>query len=101
VSGLDLDGAVPARRAGELLDGPAGVVLDEPGDGEGGEYDGQAGDDPGQHQVEEDLVPARGVLQAQDPVGPLDGIDQVAYPGRSDRRGLPGAGLSRPRSSSA
>ena len=32
--GADLDGAVAAGGADELLDGPAGAVLDEPGDGQ-------------------------------------------------------------------
>src|SRR5271166_4607512 len=42
VAGADLDGAVAAGGSDEFLDGPAGAVLDEPGDGEGGE-DGQVG----------------------------------------------------------
>lgn len=43
VAGADLDGAVAAGGAGELLDRPAGAVLDEPGDGQGGQDDGQVG----------------------------------------------------------
>jgi hypothetical protein len=43
VAGADLDGPVPAGGADELPDGPAGAVLDEPGDGQGGEDDGQVG----------------------------------------------------------
>ena len=41
LAGADLDGAVAAGGADELLDGPAGAVLDEPGDGQGGEHDRQ------------------------------------------------------------
>ena len=43
VAGADLDGAVSACRADEFLDGPAGAVLDEAGDGEGSEDDREAG----------------------------------------------------------
>jgi len=43
LAGTDLDGAVAAGGADELLDGPAVAVLDEPGDGQGGEDDGQVG----------------------------------------------------------
>src|ERR1700722_364907 len=39
----DLDGAVAAGRADEPLDRPAGALLDEPGDGQGGEHDGEVG----------------------------------------------------------
>ena len=45
VSGLDLDGAVAAGGFHELADGPAGLLLDPLGDGEGGEDDGQVGFD--------------------------------------------------------
>ena len=45
LSCADLDSAVAAGGAGEPLDGPAGAGLDEPGDGEGGEHDGQVGVD--------------------------------------------------------
>ena len=40
---MDLDGAVAAGGADDFLDGPAGAVLDGPGDGQGGEHDGQVG----------------------------------------------------------
>jgi hypothetical protein len=40
-TGLDLDGAVAAHGRDEPSDGPAGGVLDPPGDGQGGEHDGQ------------------------------------------------------------
>jgi len=45
LAGTDLDGAVAAGGADEFLDGPAGAGLDEPGDGEGCEHDGQVGVD--------------------------------------------------------
>jgi hypothetical protein len=35
----DLHGAVASGGADELPDGPSGAVLDEPGDGQGGEDD--------------------------------------------------------------
>ena len=41
LAGLDLDGAVAACGLDELLDGPAGGVLDDAGHGQGGEHDGQ------------------------------------------------------------
>jgi hypothetical protein len=37
VAGLDLDGAVAAGGFDELADGPAGLVLDPPADGQRGE----------------------------------------------------------------
>ena len=40
---MPVGGAVAARGADEALNGPAGAVLDELRDGEGGEHDGQAG----------------------------------------------------------
>lgn len=40
-AGLDLDGAVAAGGADELLDRPAGAVFDPAGHGEGGKHDGQ------------------------------------------------------------
>jgi hypothetical protein len=43
LAGAELDGAVAAGGADEALGGPAGAVLDEPGDGERREHDGQAG----------------------------------------------------------
>ena len=43
LAGADLDGAVAAGGADELLDGPAGAALDEPGDGQGGEDDREVG----------------------------------------------------------
>jgi hypothetical protein len=43
VAGADLDGAIAAGGADEFLDGPAGAVLYEPGDGEGGEDDREVG----------------------------------------------------------
>lgn len=43
-------------------------------------------DDPRQHQMPEYLLPARGVLQAHDPAGTLDGAGQVTHPGRGDRQ---------------
>jgi hypothetical protein len=45
LAGADLDRAVAAGGADEFLDGPAGAGLDEAGDGEGGEHDGQVGVD--------------------------------------------------------
>src|SRR3954469_7666809 len=42
-AGLDLDGAVAAGGADELLDGPSGRVLDEAGDRQGGEHDREVG----------------------------------------------------------
>src|SRR3954465_9997502 len=42
-AGLDLGGAVAAGGADELLDRPAGRVLDEAGDGQGGEHDREVG----------------------------------------------------------
>jgi hypothetical protein len=42
-AGADLHGAVAAGGANELPDGPAGAVLDESGDGQGGEDDREAG----------------------------------------------------------
>jgi hypothetical protein len=45
LAGADLHGAVAAGGADELLDRPAGAVLDEPGHGQGGEDDGQVGFD--------------------------------------------------------
>ena len=44
-TGLDLDGAVAAQGPDDLPDGPSGGVLDPPGDGEGGEDDGEVGFD--------------------------------------------------------
>jgi hypothetical protein len=41
LAGADLDGAVSAGGADEFLDRPARAGLDEPGDGQGGEDDGQ------------------------------------------------------------
>jgi hypothetical protein len=43
LAGAHLDGAVAAGGADELPDGPAGALLDEAGDGQGGEDDGQVG----------------------------------------------------------
>ena len=43
-------------------------------------------DDPGQHQLPEDLVPAGGVIEAQDPVSPLDRVDQVTHTRGGDRQ---------------
>ena len=43
LAGADLDGAVAAGGADELLGGPAGAALDEPGDGQGGEDDREVG----------------------------------------------------------
>src|ERR1700729_3369532 len=43
LAGADLHGAVAAGGADELLEGPAGAALDEPGDGQGGEDDRQVG----------------------------------------------------------
>jgi hypothetical protein len=45
LAGADLDGSAAAGGADECLDGPAGSGLDKPGDGEGGEDDGQVGVD--------------------------------------------------------
>ena len=42
-TGLDLDGAVAAGGLDEFPDNPAGSRFDPPGDGEGGEDDGQVG----------------------------------------------------------
>ena len=44
-AGADLDRAVAAGGANEFLDRPAGAVLDEPGDGQRGEHDGEVGFD--------------------------------------------------------
>ena len=44
-AGLDLDGLAAAGGLDELADGPAGLVLDEAADGQGGEDDGQVGFD--------------------------------------------------------
>jgi hypothetical protein len=43
LAGADLDRAVAAGGADEFLDGPAGAVLDEPGDSQGREDDREAG----------------------------------------------------------
>jgi hypothetical protein len=40
-----MDGAVAARGGDELPDRPAGAVLDESGEGQGGEHDGEVGVD--------------------------------------------------------
>ena len=45
LAGADLDAAVTAGGADRALDGAAGAVLDEPGDGERGKHDGQVGVD--------------------------------------------------------
>ena len=42
LAGAELDGAVAAGSPDDALDGPADAVLDEPGDGECREHDGQA-----------------------------------------------------------
>jgi hypothetical protein len=44
-SGLDLDGAAAAGGLHEFADGPAGLVVDPPADGQGGEDDRQVGFD--------------------------------------------------------
>src|SRR3954447_10807372 len=44
-AGLDFDSAVAAGGADELLDRPAGPVLDPAADREGGEHDAQVGVD--------------------------------------------------------
>ena len=43
LSGLDLNGAVAAGGLDEFPDRPAGLRLDPPADGEGGEDDGEVG----------------------------------------------------------
>jgi hypothetical protein len=53
-------------------------------------------DDPGQHQLPEHLIPGRGLLQAQHPVGVLQGIRQVPHPRGRDRQrpaASPGCGV--------
>jgi hypothetical protein len=49
-------------------------------------------DDPREHQLPEDLVAARGVVQAQDPVAPAGRVQQAAHPrgGNRQRPGRPG-----------
>lgn len=69
-----LQGAVGRRRHPRLLKNPQGVQL------------ARRLDDPGQHQVPEDLVPARRVFEPQHPVGALQGVNQVAHPQGSDRQ---------------
>ena len=43
-------------------------------------------DDPGQHQLAEHLVPARGPVEAQHPPGVLQRVQQAAHPRRGDRQ---------------
>jgi hypothetical protein len=50
-------------------------------------------DDLGQHQMAEHVVPGCRVLQSQHPVSVLQGVQQVPYPGRSDRQRPAARGL--------
>ena len=69
-----LDRRVRRRRDPGLLKDPQAVEL------------ARRLNDPGQYKVPEHLVPARGVLQAQNPVAMIEGIQQVAHPGGGDRQ---------------
>ena len=82
-----LDRRVRRRRDPGLLNDPQAVQL------------ARRLNDPGQHQMAEHLVPARGVLEPQHPVSVLQGVQQVSPPEEVIGSGPPRAG-SRPRPSS-
>ena len=84
------DGPVRTRRHAGFLQHPRAVQLAD------------RLDDPRQHQLAEHLVPARGPVEAQHPVGVLQRVQQAAHPRRGDRqrparrRRHPGPGPARP-----
>jgi hypothetical protein len=69
-----LDGPVGDRRDPCLFQDPQAVQLAD------------RLDDPGQHQVPEDLVRARGVLEPQHVVSVLQCVQQVPHPRGRDRQ---------------